>query len=566
MTPTAGHSHRLSYREEGSDSSKDSSLQSDTSLDSEDSAVSVIYIPHPDAPKSPSTTSHNSQDGENKLPSLDSPKSPTSPNSPNSPKMASPTSSPKILDTPKSALSLEGAILPFESSTTSSTVTAAPQILIHEPPKNKTCLNVDDSKVKCPSVNADIDDPCCSSVAVPLCPAVNLSTACVDKEGAKGNETTTSTTSTLVKKVTTETGEKVPVLIQSTGSLFRKRSAPRLLSFEVFNPETDDIDSDSSSESSSDSAGSVISVGDPMWPAFQDRRQTILSGSSFDFVVKTDSEDLTDSASVKADDSVDSGNIETPKVDETVVTIEEKCVEPPCDTSNCCKAESYCDDDLDNGWKSSLGPLDECHECEEDSNETNDDFCNQLSIPESGVCQWKERVKSSFSISTSSLDSSFSAPSFSSARQSSSASAISEIRKNSDDSVMMSTLPLIRSRHSNDHSSFQEARSKADKTATCVSLSEEELRMSLCAGRPKLPLKKLIDKSNEDSLSISTSQDSLPSDAGGTVTLHRYYHVFCQGELDQLIERYVENLHIISSYYDHANWCIVAEKVHVWTI
>lgn len=80
----------------------------------------------------------------------------------------------------------------------------------------------------------------------------------------------------------------------------------------------------------------------------------------------------------------------------------------------------------------------------------------------------------------------------------------------------------------------------------------------------------------ESSLSISTSQDSLPSDAGGshtgggghsgTVTLHRYYHVFRQGELDQLIERYVENLHIISSYYDHANHCVVAEKVHVWTI
>jgi hypothetical protein len=64
-------------------------------------------------------------------------------------------------------------------------------------------------------------------------------------------------------------------------------------------------------------------------------------------------------------------------------------------------------------------------------------------------------------------------------------------------------------------------------------------------------------------LSISTSQDSLPSDAGGsnigsgggggnsgTVTLHRYYHVFRQGELDQLIERYVDSLHIISSYYD----------------
>ncbi|CAL4091563.1 unnamed protein product [Meganyctiphanes norvegica] len=66
--------------------------------------------------------------------------------------------------------------------------------------------------------------------------------------------------------------------------------------------------------------------------------------------------------------------------------------------------------------------------------------------------------------------------------------------------------------------------------------------------------------------SLSTSQDSLQSDMGGAPTLHRYYHVFREGELDQLIERYVHNLHIISSYYDHANWCVIAEKVQVWTI
>ncbi|KAK7073686.1 hypothetical protein SK128_027136, partial [Halocaridina rubra] len=61
--------------------------------------------------------------------------------------------------------------------------------------------------------------------------------------------------------------------------------------------------------------------------------------------------------------------------------------------------------------------------------------------------------------------------------------------------------------------------------------------------------------------SLSTSQDSLQSDMGGAPTLHRYYHVFREGELDQLIEKYVHNLHIISSYYDHANWCVIAEKV-----
>ncbi|XP_070158511.1 uncharacterized protein Fid isoform X2 [Polyergus mexicanus] len=70
-----------------------------------------------------------------------------------------------------------------------------------------------------------------------------------------------------------------------------------------------------------------------------------------------------------------------------------------------------------------------------------------------------------------------------------------------------------------------------------------------------------------DSISNVSSQESLSSDrGGGSITYHQYYHVFREGELDQLINKYVENLHIISSYYDHASWCVVAEKVQVWTI
>ncbi|XP_022109385.1 uncharacterized protein LOC110989365 [Acanthaster planci] len=46
----------------------------------------------------------------------------------------------------------------------------------------------------------------------------------------------------------------------------------------------------------------------------------------------------------------------------------------------------------------------------------------------------------------------------------------------------------------------------------------------------------------------------------------RYYHVFREGELADLIEEHVDSLHILRSYYDHANWCVIAEKVQVWTI
>ncbi|XP_068157265.1 serine-rich adhesin for platelets isoform X1 [Drosophila tropicalis] len=68
----------------------------------------------------------------------------------------------------------------------------------------------------------------------------------------------------------------------------------------------------------------------------------------------------------------------------------------------------------------------------------------------------------------------------------------------------------------------------------------------------------------EHSNSSTNSLDS-PSQ-GGASTHHRYYHVFREGELDALINHHVSSLHIVSSYYERASWCVVAEKVQVWTI
>ncbi|KFB51973.1 hypothetical protein ZHAS_00020154 [Anopheles sinensis] len=70
-----------------------------------------------------------------------------------------------------------------------------------------------------------------------------------------------------------------------------------------------------------------------------------------------------------------------------------------------------------------------------------------------------------------------------------------------------------------------------------------------------------------DSWAHSASTASLDSPSiGGSATHHRYYHVFREGELDALINHHVTSLHIVSSYYERASWCVVAEKVHVWTI
>lgn len=40
----------------------------------------------------------------------------------------------------------------------------------------------------------------------------------------------------------------------------------------------------------------------------------------------------------------------------------------------------------------------------------------------------------------------------------------------------------------------------------------------------------------------------------------RYYHVFQEGELEQLLAK-VEGLRLLHSYYDQGNWCIIAEKI-----
>lgn len=54
-----------------------------------------------------------------------------------------------------------------------------------------------------------------------------------------------------------------------------------------------------------------------------------------------------------------------------------------------------------------------------------------------------------------------------------------------------------------------------------------------------------------------------PQEADGQLDTSclRYYHVFREGELAELIENHMEELHVKHTYFDHANWCVVAEKV-----
>lgn len=84
---------------------------------------------------------------------------------------------------------------------------------------------------------------------------------------------------------------------------------------------------------------------------------------------------------------------------------------------------------------------------------------------------------------------------------------------------------------------------------------------------PKINARTLETRKTVDSWTHSNSTVSLDSPSGGGAsTHHRYYHVFREGELDSLINHHVASLHIVSSYYERASWCVVAEKVQVWTI
>ena len=82
----------------------------------------------------------------------------------------------------------------------------------------------------------------------------------------------------------------------------------------------------------------------------------------------------------------------------------------------------------------------------------------------------------------------------------------------------------------------------------------------------ELPASSLVRNGTSSSSNSSSASSSNHSSPGEQPEYHRFYHVFREGELVDLIERHVDNLHILTCYYDHANWCVIAEKVQVWRI
>lgn len=82
-----------------------------------------------------------------------------------------------------------------------------------------------------------------------------------------------------------------------------------------------------------------------------------------------------------------------------------------------------------------------------------------------------------------------------------------------------------------------------------IPLRNEHLKQPEVAGSPESTK---ICRGSEEQAEVQTK---------GPSSCLRYYHVFREGELAGLIRSHVEELHVTHTYFDHANWCVVAEKV-----
>ncbi|XP_076642912.1 class I SAM-dependent methyltransferase fire dancer isoform X1 [Halictus rubicundus] len=742
-----GIERRLS-REDGSDSSKDSSLQSDTSVDSEDSFASVIFVPKQDvAPVPdvlPATTGHHH---------LGSTSAPPSPRVKYPPDLSSSrlkliSMSPLLKQFPATSKSLPPPsppglsprtlnpvfTRPFFGPTPTQQPSASEKILgpkksdipnndqqpTNPAPQDETKKNekievlrntvLDSKKPSLQTIRAfrsmsetvDLEEPKTIDDTAPLLPNAveSKETPCKEKEnGTTGKEEESrkvmlNQIKELLKQKSgfaTRTKPSFPLVRRASSTASGRLEAvtkvlPRLLSLELFNPETDDLDSDSSGVSSPESVGSVISVISDERYAKKDNNKSECTESE---VLDSSAENVSDPSDTTNEES--SGYVADSKEDETrtatdsssqcsrllkaaanVASSLEDTVEAAIqkthtrvsteaqrgDTETSVntenkknRTEAVLDDQLpavEDTWSEecrqhlidfterlngNLMRSDKSRQGSEEKVDTNgssqildkkgDNKCEQPSMLSSEISKatksskyndlsdtiaWLSNSNNGFPENTENVNGNNSGVEM---HRSTSddimdfvmVSNTGEFIGEKENSEKNSAKPYVRSANSIESSDIGESidntislsdGSHADSTgrlcSSMVSLlsNNAEYPKSYAEKRrlqiqrrsaseetpPRYPdnSKRSTDclvtsTGSNATLSASSSQESLPSDrGGGAITYHQYYHVFREGELDQLINKYVENLHIISSYYDHASWCIVAEKVQVWTI
>lgn len=237
---------RRHSKEDGSDSSKDSSLQSDTSVDSEDSFASVIFVPKSD-PMSPTPLS----------PGPISPrvKNSSVPNSPRIKQSSCPTS-PRIKQMPLT-------IYPLTKQLSSPKPTTS-DILSDKSDRDHTESTTHPSK------------SLAQKYSVPQIPkfrrtSLNSPSLTTNVSPEKSPVETRNDRLKKIKELLTQkpgfgarSKSNYPIVRHSSVANGKVEAVakplPKLLTLELFNPEIDDKDSDSSCVSSPDSIDSVINV------------------------------------------------------------------------------------------------------------------------------------------------------------------------------------------------------------------------------------------------------------------------------------------------------------------
>lgn len=679
---------RRHSKEDGSDSSKDSSLQSDTSVDSEDSFASVIFVPKTDS-TSPTTLS----------PGPTSPRvnNTSVPNSPRIKQSSCPTS-PRIkqmplsvypltkqLSSPKPTTCTSKSIFDLPLSSSSNNKMERDQTacgnLVEEPMPNKTT----------------VIQSLAQKYAVPHIPKFRKTTLNTKLSPEKPNQASSTdisdkTRSERLKSIKEFLSQKpgfgvrairshYPIVRRSSMSNGNfdviARPLPKLLSLELFNPETDDKDSDSSAVSSPDSIESVVENKAKV--KFQTKFAFPPSRSSKIKASNTSSKSLLKAAAEVAnslDEAVDKVIKSSPRAkrkdlrtgdvisviqrhydtDSVPLLSEEETFEPSWDE----ECHKHLTDFADKLSEKLLNEIDQYRK-NEASGHINDPYINRLSEELSDLsklsieiqkqneylaklsasdkfynklqCESAKRTKhveikeensnsdkselqkdngeisesrtddtlknisrldtktsenleisvgsSSKSVTKGVLKKGSSIESCESEKGSSSNSIVSSVATSVHFGLSMESTDGNSEKGSNDsHKDTSSISRFSDEGSTASLISCPEwtvMRNKLPAEQSsfddkvqqkrEMSVGKHKDKSGLNQSLSDTSQESLPSDnIGGAITYHRYYHVFREGELDQLIEKYVQNLHIISSYYDHSSWCVVAEKVQVWTI
>ena len=65
---------------------------------------------------------------------------------------------------------------------------------------------------------------------------------------------------------------------------------------------------------------------------------------------------------------------------------------------------------------------------------------------------------------------------------------------------------------------------------------------------------------NENLQVTSLGPQIVKEEKKNSTVYHRYYHMFKKDELEELLKNF-DNIEILDSYYEHANWCCIVKKI-----